>query len=228
MIKILCTICFKKKSYGLKGKNFLQLLKKPLYIHTYNTAKKIKDFENIILLSDGNIKKNKLSKNTIIADRPKRISGKYTPKIDVILYALKQAEKSTNIQYDFIVDLDVTAPLRNSNDIKNCIKIFKRKKPLNLFSVNLSEKNPYFNMVERKDKTYKLIKNTKKYSARQKIPRVYDMNASIYIWSRESLFRKEIFTKKTEIYEMPFERSIDIDSQNDLDLTKYIMKKNNR
>ena len=70
--------------------------------------------------------------------------------------------------------------------------------------------------------------NTKKYSARQKTPKVYDMNASIYIWSRESLFRKEIFTKKTEIYEMPFERSIDIDSQNDLDLTKYIMKKNNR
>lgn len=227
-MKILCTICFKKKSYGLKGKNFLQIMNKPLYVHTYNTAKKIKHFKNIILLSDGNIKKNKISKNTIIAERPKKISQKYTPKIDVIIYALKQAEKITNIQYDIIVDLDVTSPLRNVNDIKNCIKIFKKKKPLNLFSVNISKKNPYFNMVEKKNQTYKLIKNIRKYSARQKTPKVYDMNASIYIWSRQSLFRKQIFTKKTEIYEMPFERSIDIDSQNDLDLTKYIMKKNNR
>ena len=226
-MKILCTICFKKKSYGLKGKNFLQLMNKPLYVHTYNTAKKIKDFKNIILLSDGNIKKNNISKNTIIAERPKIISQKYTPKMDVILYALEQAEKNTNIQYDIIVDLDVTAPLRNVNDIKNCIKIFKKKKPLNLFSVNISKKNPYFNMVEKKNQTYKLIKYRKNYSARQKTPKVYDMNASIYVWSRKSLLRKEIFTKKTEIYEMPFERSIDIDSQNDLDLTKYIMKKKN-
>jgi CMP-N,N'-diacetyllegionaminic acid synthase len=226
-MKILCTICFKKKSYGLKGKNFLQLMNKPLYVHTYNTAKKIKDFKNIVLLSDGNIKKNDISKNTIIAERPKIISQKYTPKMDVILYALEQAEKNTNIQYDIIVDLDVTAPLRNVNDIKNCIKIFKMKKPLNLFSVNISKKNPYFNMVEKKNQTYKLIKYRKNYSARQKTPKVYDMNASIYIWSRKSLLRKEIFTKKTEIYEMPFERSIDIDSQNDLDLIKYIMKKKN-
>lgn len=224
-MKILCTICFKKKSYGLKGKNFLQLMNKPLYVHTYNTAKKIKDFKNIILLSDGNIKKNNISKNTIIAERPKIISQKYTPKMDVILYALEQAEKNTNIQYDIIVDLDVTAPLRKVDDIKNCIKIFKKKKPLNLFSVNISKKNPYFNMVEKKNQTYKLIKYRKNYSARQKTPKVFDMNASIYIWSRKSLLRKEIFTKKTEIYEMPFERSIDIDSQNDLDLTKYIMKK---
>ena len=226
-MKILCTICFKKKSYGLKGKNFLQLMNKPLYVHTYNTAKKIKDFKNIVLLSDGNIKKNDISKNTIIAERPKIISQKYTPKMDVILYALEQAEKNTNIQYDIIVDLDVTAPLRNVNDIKNCIKIFKMKKPLNLFSVNISKKNPYFNMVEKKNQTYKLVKYRKNYSARQKTPKVYDMNASIYIWSRKSLLRKEIFTKKTEIYEMPFERSIDIDSQNDLDLIKYIMKKKN-
>jgi len=226
-MKILCTICFKKKSYGLKGKNFLQLMNKPLYVHTYNTAKKIKDFKNIVLLSDGNIKKNDISKNTIIAERPKIISQKYTPKMDVILYALEQAEKNTNIQYDIIVDLDVTAPLRNVNDIKNCIKIFKMKKPLNLFSVNISKKNPYFNMVEKKNQTYKLVKYRKNYSARQKTPKVFDMNASIYIWSRKSLLRKEIFTKKTEIYEMPFERSIDIDSQNDLDLIKYIMKKKN-
>ena len=124
MIKILCTICFKKKSYGLKGKNFLQLQKKPLYIHTYNTAKKIKDFKNIILLSDGNIKKNKLSKNTIVAERPKRISGKYTPKIDVILFALKQAEEYWKQNFSIVAQLMPNCPLRNQNDIKKSFNAF--------------------------------------------------------------------------------------------------------
>ena len=59
-----------------------------------------------------------------ISKTSKKISQKYTPKIDVILYSLRQAEKIKGIQYDAIVDLDVTSPLRNFTDIKNCIKIF--------------------------------------------------------------------------------------------------------
>ncbi len=225
-MKILCTICFKKKSYGLKNKNFLKLFNKPLYKYTYDIAKKVNDFENIILLSDGKIDLKNLSKNTLVGDRPKKMSGKFTPKIDVILYAMKIAEKIKKIKYDVIVDLDVTSPLRNLSDIKNCIKIFKEKKPLNLITVNISKKNPYFNMVEKKGNTYKLVKKTIVYSARQKTPKVYDMNASIYIWERNTLYKKKIFTKKTEIYEMPFNRSIDIDTKNDLYISKLIMKKN--
>ena len=221
-MKILCTICFKKNSYGLKNKNFLKFIDKPLYQHTYEVAKKIKNFNNIILLTDKKIDKINSSSNTILVNRPKNLSDKYTAKIDVILYAMKKAEIINNIKYDAIVDLDVTSPLRTVADIKNCIKIFKKKNPLNLFSVNISRKNPYFNMVEKRNKTYRLIKNLKKYSARQKTPKVYDMNASIYIWRRDTLLKKQIFTKKTEIYEMPFERSVDIDTKSDFNFNKFV------
>ena len=79
-MKILCTICFKKKSYGLKNKNFLKLFNKPLYKYTYDIAKKVNEFENIILLSDGKIDLKNLSKNTLVGDRPKKNVWKVYPK----------------------------------------------------------------------------------------------------------------------------------------------------
>jgi CMP-N-acetylneuraminic acid synthetase len=64
---------------------------------------------------------------------------------------------------------------------------------------------------------------------RQDAPKSYDMNSSIYVWSRESLFTEEkIINANTRAYIMPEERSIDIDSELDLLLVELLMKQNNR
>ena len=53
------------------------------------------------------------------------------------------------------------------------------------------------------------------------------MNASIYIWTRKCLFSKSpIFNNKTDYFEMPFERSIDIDSETDFKIVEFFFKKN--
>ena len=51
-IKILCTICARKGSKGLKNKNLLKLLDKPLIMHTIEQARMIKYFNKIIVSSD--------------------------------------------------------------------------------------------------------------------------------------------------------------------------------
>ena len=54
------------------------------------------------------------------------------------------------------------------------------------------------------------------------------MNASIYIWKRSFLIKSNsIFTKKTSYYEMPQNRSIDIDSISDFKYVEFLMKNNN-
>ena len=61
---------------------------------------------------------------------------------------------------------------------------------------------------------------------RQDAPTTYDMNASIYIWKRDVLLKsKTLFRKKTVFYEMPRERSVDIDSKFDLMIVKHLLKK---
>ena len=50
------------------------------------------------------------------------------------------------------------------------------------------------------------------------------MNASIYIWKRDFLLKsKNLHSKNTIIYEMPYERSIDIDTYQDLQYVKYLL-----
>ena len=62
--------------------------------------------------------------------------------------------------------------------------MIKKKSP-NLITVCNSKRNPYFNMVEYKNKNLILCKKlNKKILSRQKAPKVYDMNSSIYIWQK--------------------------------------------
>ena len=51
------------------------------------------------------------------------------------------------------------------------------------------------------------------------------MNAALYIWTRDIIFSKNpLFNKKTEIFIMPRERSIDIDDDLDFKFVKFLKK----
>ena len=126
------------------------------------------------------------------------------------------------------MDLDATSPLRNIHDITKSLAIFRASKYKNLVSISSSKKNPYFNMIEKKfDKKYDIVKKfKKKLTRRQDTPKVYDINASIYIWSRKSILnQKKIITNQTGAYLMPSERSIDIDSYLDWKIVEFLLKK---
>ena len=51
------------------------------------------------------------------------------------------------------------------------------------------------------------------------------MNASIYVWKRDSILNNDtVFLDRTELYIMPEERSIDIDSEIDFRFVEYLIK----
>jgi CMP-N-acetylneuraminic acid synthetase len=209
----------------IKNKNIKILFGKPLILHTVDLACKIKIFNKIVVTSDSkkilNICKKK---SNLLIHRPKRLSNNSISKIQVIKHALKYSEKKFKTNFDTICDLDVTSPLRLKSDVYKAFKIFKRKKPDNLISVNESHKNPYFNMVEKKNGKLKLVKeNKRRYYSRQKAPSVFEVNASIYIWKRKALLKnKNIVNANTEMLVMPKYRSVDIDSEFDFKLIKAL------
>ena len=133
-------------------------------------------------------------------------------------------------KFDVIFDLDATSPLREVKDLLNAFKIFKRGNYPNLVSVCISNKNPYYNMIEKNKKEVKIVKKTKfNIYNRQEAPKIYDVNASIYIWKRSSLLKsKNIINSNTGLYVMPKSRSIDIDDIDDFELVKYYMGKKER
>ena len=154
----------------------------------------------------------------------KKLSNDNSPKLPVIRDVFLKSEVFKR-KFDICVDLDLTSPLRKISDIKQSIKKFKKEKSNNLFSVTHAKKNPYFNMVEKKNKTYVLSKKSSKiFASRQKTPIVYEMNASIYVFKRKYLINNnKLFNSKTSIFLMPRDRSIDIDDHLDLKLVKKII-----
>ena len=229
MKKVLCTICMRANSKGLVNKNLKLLNGKPLMYYTINQAQKSKIFDEIVVSSDSqkilNKAKNLKIKNLIL--RPKKLASDTSGKLPAIKHALLKTENKLNKEFDYIIDLDVTSPLRSINDIKKSLALFKKKKAENLFTVNNSKKSPYFNMVEIRNFKIGLIKKKKNILRRQDTPRTFDLNASIYIWKREILIEKKtIFNPKTCIYKMPFIRSIDIDSLDDFKIVDLLIKKN--
>ena len=56
-------------------------------------------------------------------------------------------------------------------------------------------------MIEYKNKFVKIVNYKKKYYSRQKAPKVYSMNASIYLWKKSTLFSKNpLFNKNRNLY----------------------------
>lgn len=232
-MKMICTICARAGSQGVKNKNIISFLGKPLVAHTIIQAQQSNLFDHIVVSTDSiALKKIALQYGVdLVVDRPEALATATAAKIPAIQHAVECAEMTLNFSkpFDLIMDLDVTSPLREVADIKNAIHQFQQNKAAeNLISATPSRRSPYFNMIEIDDQgVVRLVKQLENNIVRrQDAPQCYDMNASIYIWRRAALFSKKgLFSLYTEVYVMPEERSYDIDSELDLEIVRMIGEK---
>jgi len=225
--KILCTICVRKDSKELKNKNIKKINKTPLVLITLQQAIKSKVFDKIVVNSDSkNIKKICSNYSSFFINRKKKLAGNNVSKIEVIKDSLIESEKKFNYSFDTIVDLDATSPLREVNDIIKAIRYFNNSNYNNLISGSQAKKNPYFNQIKiNKNRVNIVCKNKKNISSRQHAPKVYDLNASIYIWKRSKLLKsKNLINKHTGFFKMKAEKSLDIDTDLDFKIVKYILE----
>ncbi len=220
----------RKGSKGVQNKNFKIINGKPLLSYTIKQAINSKLFDKVVISTDS--KKIATLSKKYGAEcwflRQKKLSTDRISKILVIRDLLEKSEIKFKKKFEIIFDLDVTSPLRSINDIKKAYKKFINTKASLLFSVNQSKKNPYFNMIEKKENSYSAVINKGIITCRQNSPKVYDMNASIYIWKRNTLINENsLFIKNNAIYEMPEERSFDIDSIFDFNLVNFLLSQKN-
>ena len=232
MSNVLCTICVRGGSKGVKNKNIKGLNGKPLIAYTIEQAKASGLFEHIVISTDSdNIASiAKQYGAEVFFKRSEEMASDTAGKLDVIKDAFKRSEEYYNKTFDYLIDLDATAPLRNVEDIINSFNQFKENNNDNLITAMPSRRSPYFNLVEQ-DKDGKVYLSKKLDSSvvrRQDAPKSYDMNASIYIWKRDVILNEgSLFLEKTGLYVMPEERSIDIDNELDFKFVEFLMKERN-
>lgn len=234
-MNILFTVCARAGSKGVKNKNIRKFLGYPLLYYTLSVIElfimNYKDeFKNIdvCISSDGEDILNTAKKfmDINIINRPQDISGDTTSKVLVIKHAVFEIESRLLKKYDYIIDLDVTSPLRSIQDIFNCLNKKINSNNLDVvFSVVNSRRNPSFNMVYELDSNIVKKVIDSDFTARQQVKPCYDMNASIYVYNRDSLIKdnfNNIFDNKCGMYKMRDTGILDIDCENDFELLEII------
>ena len=229
-MKRICTICARGGSKGVKNKNVRELTGKPLIALSLQQARESGLFSLIAVSSDSTEILDVASSfgADLVIERPAALASDTAAKIPAIRHCVEQAEHFLRGRFDVIVDLDVTSPLRLAEDILGAVDLLERNHVSNVITAAPARRSPYFNLVELGDDgVIRLSKSFEKpIVRRQDSPQCFDMNASIYVWTRTALFEcPTLFNADTRLFVMPEERSIDIDSELDFEIVELIMKK---
>lgn len=225
-----CTICARGGSQGVPGKNIRDLLGKPLIAYTIEQAQASGIFSSIVVSSDDKKILDVADKWNVdlLVDRPEALATSESAKLPAIQHAVKQAEEYIDAPFDTVVDLDATSPIRNYMDIRAAVNLLETTDAPNVITGVPARRSPYFNLVEKKpDGTVQLAKSPDKpIVRRQDVPSCYDMNASIYVWKRMSLFAEYTHPVQdgTKLYEMEEHQAYDIDSELDFRIVELILE----
>ena len=142
-MNILGVITARGGSKGLKEKNIKLFLGKPLISYTIGCAYSVADKFYKIIVSTDDPKIAKISEKYgayVPFLRPKNISRDESSSLSVIKHAVDFIENKDNINIDWIMTLQPTSPLRNSNDILKSIDIAKNNNCDTVVSVFNSNK----------------------------------------------------------------------------------------
>lgn len=229
-LSILATIAARGGSKGIKNKNLRPLLGKPLIAHTLLQIKSWGKFDNLVVSTDSEAiaAVARAYGAEVPFLRPAELAGDSSGKMDALRHCLISCESHFARRFDAVFDLDATAPVRRTADLEAMVALSSESGADCVFSVTAARKNPYFNMVEQNaDGTVSLSKTLPgTVRRRQDAPKVYDMNASMYVYRRDFLLdegNKMPYSGRSVAYVMGEEAAFDIDNEMDFAIVEMIM-----
>ncbi len=224
--KILAIIPARSGSKGLKDKNIKKLSGKPMIYYTIESAKKSGIFDDIIVSTDSQLYADLAMQYgaSVPFLRPEYLSTDTATTNEVIEYTINKLEE-LNKQYDYLMILQPTSPLRQVEDIIKATGLLFEKNANSIISVCEMEHSPlYANTLGNSLSMDNFLDENIK-SRRQELPKYYRLNGAIYL-SKVDYFIKyrNLYKEKSYAYIMCKERSIDIDDEIDFIMAEALMK----
>ncbi len=144
--------------------------------------------------------------------RPAHLALDDSPGVDPILHALEHLH-----DYDWVVVLQPTSPFRTSADIDAALELCWENNKKSCVSLKETDDHPNWMFFMGQDERLESILSGGVLPRRQDLRPAYVLNGAIYIQTVSLLKEtKSFFPKDTIGYLMPPERSIDIDTLDDL------------
>jgi CMP-N,N'-diacetyllegionaminic acid synthase len=226
----LCTICARGGSKGVPGKNTRLLAGKPLIAHSIVHARQSGLFASIAVSSDSDeiLDVSHRFGADMLVKRPDEMATDAAAKCPAIKHCLWEVEQRTGRLFDIVVELQATSPNRLPEDIAGAIALLESSTSTNVISGTAARNSPYYTIVERDAKGFLHISKPLPavLTRRQDAPHCFDLNGSIYAWRRNPFVENPtVLYADTLLYEMPAERSVDIDTQFDFDIAELLMQR---
>lgn len=225
-MKILAIIPARGGSESISRKNIVDVGGKPLIAWTIEAATRSKYIGKTVVSSeDPEILKISRKCGADTVERPKEYSQNNTPMEPVIEDCLSQLLKK-NKEFDVLILLQPTSPLRNSQVIDSAFKIFFEKKASALISGYKPQQTPFKSFkISEKGFLEGLLSDKMPFMNRQNFPSAFYSNGAIYIiYVKDFMKTKSLFTQKTIPFLMSLNKSVDVDSMDDIKKINSIIK----
>jgi CMP-N,N'-diacetyllegionaminic acid synthase len=229
----LALIPARSDSKGLPGKNILDFAGKPLIEWTISAAKSVNFFDDVLVSTDSK-KISEIAKTagaSVPFIRPSILATDQSNLVDVVKHAWENHLTSDGKNFDYVVLLQATSPLRTDLHIISAIEHFFRESKSNMDTLasvyEVDKKNGW--LMQTKDHgpyinfCFEFAKNNPQ---RQELNDLYLPNGAIFI-VKGSEIDQGIYHSNTIPFEMSLNDSVDIDTIEDFKKAENILLSKN-
>ncbi|MCP4884304.1 MAG: acylneuraminate cytidylyltransferase family protein [Flavobacteriales bacterium] len=210
-------------SKGLPGKNIYPLLGKPVLAWSIDVARDSGVFDRICVSTDcPDIAAVAEECGAEVIQRPAEFATDHASSHDVILHAIEHLGLDAD---DQIMLLQPTSPQRTAKDITDAFSIFTQQGCQCVISLYEPDNTPAkaYKLLDSGEITG-LVDAAAPYMRRQDLPRCFQPNGAIYLFSVRDFSLGNCIPKSGVFpYVMPEERSLDIDTLADLKRIEHFL-----
>jgi CMP-N,N'-diacetyllegionaminic acid synthase len=219
--RVLAVIPARGGSKGVPGKNIRPAGGKPLIAWTIEAAQASRTIDRLVLSSDN----AEIIRTAVELGceapfvRSAELSEDRAPVIEVVLDALRRCPG-----FEWMVLLQPTSPLRLAADIDGAVERCVALKAPSCVSVAEARETPYWMYTLDEGARLKPLVEDASHLCRQELPPAYLLNGAVYVARTDWITAGRAFiSRETVAYEMPVERSLDIDTETDFALFEILL-----
>lgn len=223
-MRILALIPARGGSKGIKNKNIIDIGGKPLISYTIAAGKQSRYIDDVVVTTDSETIKDVAIKYGADVPflRPAELAKDTSTSLDAVLHAVHELENQGR-NYDVLILLQPTSPLRTAEDIDSAIEKFNKYGCESLVSVSEVKDHPIFMRKIIDDRSMEKFLNQKSTIRRQDMPPIYRVNGGIYINLIKELNEDTSFGDNKVPFIMEQRHSVDVDEYSDIALVEYYL-----
>ena len=218
MKKIVSLTLSRGGSKGVPRKNIAEICGKPLVAYVLDAAKESRYIsERYVSTEDEEIKNVVQTLGAKVIDRPKALATDTAKCEDALLHFAEL------VDFDILCFIQTTSPLVLPSDLDSGIKKVISGEYDSVFSTTVETWIPKW--IQAGDVVKPVNWTPKKRPRRQQMPELLIENGAFYITKREHLLKNRLrYSGKIGSVEMPLKRSFQIDTPDELELIRAIIK----